>query len=86
MQQTNLLLHFSYSNLPLTEVEFDSCIHCNYFNDRARKVRKIIPEGCKIKSGIVFRIVLTLSLKSLHSTQDSLYFRQWKGPIRKMKQ
>jgi hypothetical protein len=53
------------------EVEFESCVHCNYFNDRARKVRKIFPEGCKIKSGIVFRIVLTLSLKSLHSTQES---------------
>ena len=39
----------------LTEVEFESCVECNYFNDRARKVRKTFPEGCKTKSGIVFR-------------------------------
>ena len=36
------------------EVEFESCVECNYFNDRARKVRKTFPKGCKIKSGKVF--------------------------------
>jgi hypothetical protein len=30
---THLLLNFSYSTLPLTEVEFESCVECNYFND-----------------------------------------------------
>jgi hypothetical protein len=35
---TRLLLDFSYSTLPLTEVEFESCVECNYLNDRARKV------------------------------------------------
>ena len=44
---TRLLLDFSYSTLPLTEVEFESCVECNYFNDRARKVRKTFPEDCK---------------------------------------
>jgi len=37
----HLLPNFSYSTLPLTEVE--SCVECNYFNDRARKVRKKFP-------------------------------------------
>ena len=38
---THLLLHFSNSTRPLTEVEFESCVECNYFNDRARKLRKL---------------------------------------------
>ena len=59
---SHLLLQFSYSTLPLTEVEFESCVECNYFNDRARKVRKKNPKGYKIKSGKVFRTFLSLSL------------------------
>ena len=62
---THLLLNFSYSTLPLTEVEFESCVECNYFNDRARKVRKTFPEGCKAKSGIAFRYCKTNILQLL---------------------
>jgi hypothetical protein len=51
--------------LLLTEVEFESCVECNYFNDRARKVRKTFPEGCIIKSGIVFRYCKTNILQLL---------------------
>ena len=62
---THLLLNFSYSTLPLTEVEFESCVECNYFNDRERKVRKTFPEGCKAKSGIAFRYCKTNILQLL---------------------
>jgi hypothetical protein len=61
----HLLLNFSYSTLPLTEVEFESCVECNYFNNRARKVRKKIPEGCRTKSWIVFRYCKTNILQLL---------------------
>jgi hypothetical protein len=62
---THLLLNFSHSTLPLTEVEFESCVECNYFNDRARKVRKTFPEGRKTKSGIVSRYCKTNILQLL---------------------
>jgi hypothetical protein len=55
----------------LTEVEFESYVECNYFNDRARKVRKTFPEGCKIKSGVVFRYCKTNILQLLLS-QDGV--------------
>jgi hypothetical protein len=61
----HVLLNFSYSTLPLTEVEFESCVECNYFNDRARKVRKTFPEGCKTKPGIFFRYCKTNILQLL---------------------
>ena len=48
---THLMLHFSHSTLPLTEVEFESCVECNYFIDRARKVRKTIPDFILQPSG-----------------------------------
>jgi hypothetical protein len=48
---THLLLHFSYRTLPLTEVEFDSCVECNDFNDRVRKIRKTIPDFILQPSG-----------------------------------
>ena len=62
---THLLLNFSYSTLPLTEVEFESGVDCNYSNNRARKVRKPFPEGCRTKSGIVFRYCKTNILQLL---------------------
>jgi hypothetical protein len=60
---THLLLHFSYSTLPLMEVEFESCVECNYFNDRARKVRNTFPDFILQPLGKVFRTFLALSLK-----------------------
>jgi hypothetical protein len=83
--------------------------------DRARKVRKTFPDGCKTKPGIVFRYCktnilqllfdnfsdVTIILVSLLSsfrryyhhqkvitfdTRLKLYFRQWKGTMRKIKQ
>ena len=62
---THLLLNFLHSTLPLMEVEFESCVECNYFNDRARKVRKTFAEGCKTKFGIVFRYCKTNILQLL---------------------
>ena len=56
---SSVLQNFNIFTHLLTEVEFESCVECNYFNDRARKVRKKFPEGCKIKSGIVFRYCKT---------------------------
>jgi hypothetical protein len=52
---THLLLYFSYSTLLLTEVEFESCAECNYFNDKARKVRKTFPDFILQPLGKVFR-------------------------------
>ena len=60
---THLLLHFSNSTLPLTEVEFESCVECNYFDDRARKVRKTFPDFILQSLGKVFRTFLALWLK-----------------------
>jgi hypothetical protein len=51
----------------LTEVDFESCVECNYYNDRARKIRKTFPEGCKIKSGVVFRYCKTNILQQIRS-------------------
>ena len=33
------------------EVEFDSCVECNDFNDRVRKIRKTIPDFILQPSG-----------------------------------
>jgi hypothetical protein len=63
---SSVLQNFKIFTHLLTEVEFESCVECNYFNDRARKVRKTFPEGCKIKSGIVFRYCKT-NILQLHS-------------------
>jgi hypothetical protein len=62
---SSVLQNFKIFTHLLTEVEFESCVECNYFNDRARKVRKTFPEGCKIKSGIVFRYCKTHILQLL---------------------
>jgi hypothetical protein len=62
---THILLNFSHSTLPLTEVQFESCVECNYFNDRARTIPKTFPEGCKTKSWIVFRYCKTNILQLL---------------------
>ena len=62
---SSVLQNFKIFTHLLTEVEFESCVECNYFNDRARKVRKTFPEGCKIKSGIVFRYCKTNILQLL---------------------
>ena len=59
LQNVKIIIHL------LTEVEFESCVECNYFNDRARKIRKTFPKGCKIKSGIVFRYCKTNILQLL---------------------
>ena len=48
---THVLLHFSYSTLPLTGVEFESWVECNYFNDRTRKIRKTISDFILQPSG-----------------------------------
>jgi len=62
---SSVLQNFKIFTHLLTEVEFESCVECNYFNDRARKVRKTFPEGCKIKSGIFFRYCKTIILQLL---------------------
>ena len=62
---SSVLHNFKIFSHLLTEVEFGSCVECNYFNDRARKVRKTFTEGCKIKSGIVFRYCKTNILQLL---------------------
>jgi hypothetical protein len=58
----------------LMEVEFESCVECNYFNDRARKVRTTFPEGCKTKSGIVFRYCKTNILQLLFDNFSDITF------------
>ena len=62
---SSVLQNFKIFTHLLTEVEFESCVKCNYFNDRARKVQKTFPEGCKIKSGIIFRYCKTNILQLL---------------------
>jgi hypothetical protein len=62
---SSVLQNFKIFTHLLTEVEFESCVECNYFNDRARKVRKTFTEGCKIKSRIVFRYCKTNILQLL---------------------
>jgi hypothetical protein len=62
---SSVLQNFKIFTHLLTEVEFKSCVECNYFNDRARKVRKTFTEGYKIKSGIVFRYYKTNILQLL---------------------
>ena len=62
---SSALQNFKMFTHLLTEVEFESCVECNYFNDRARKVRTTFPEGCKIQSGIVFRYCKTNILQLL---------------------
>jgi hypothetical protein len=59
---------------PPLEVEFESCVECNYFNDRARKVRKTFPEGCKTKPGIVFRYCKTNILQLLFDNFSDVTF------------
>jgi hypothetical protein len=39
---SSVLQNFKIFTHVLTEVEFESYVECNFFNDRARKVRKIL--------------------------------------------
>ena len=74
---SSVLQNFKIFTHLLTEVEFESCVECNYFNDRARKVRKTFPEGCKIKSGIFVKQILYSCYSIIFLTLLSSLYRYY---------